>query len=53
MHEVTYYVLDQHRHITCFENAVEAALDLMQGLPPGWVIVDESDNPVTLPQLLH
>ncbi len=48
-----FYVLDNHRHIVICENQIEAALDLMQGLPPGWVIVDDNDNPVTLGQLLH
>ena len=53
MPDTTYYVIDHHKRIMCFENALEATLDLLTGLPPGWAIVDEDDNPVTLPQLLH
>ena len=43
-----FYVLDQHRRIVCVENAAEAELDLLAGLPKGYVIVDEDDKPVTL-----
>ena len=51
MPDIAYYVLDQHRHILCVETALEAALDLIEGLPPGYVIVDENDAQVSLETL--
>lgn len=48
-----FYVLDNHKRILCVETAIEAALDLLQGLPKGYEIVDDDDKPITLDTLIH
>lgn len=44
--EETLYILDQHHHIVCTCTQLEAQLELLQGLPEGYEIVNEYDEPL-------